>query len=161
MTTYEKNFTTAEYQRRIDKTRTAMTAQGLDTIVVCDPSNMSWLTGYDGWSFYVYQAVILTQEGEPVWWGRAMDAQGARRTVFMDDPDSIRGYDDTFVQNPQKHPMRELAKLLAELGQEAGRIGVEMDNYYYSAAAHQSLIAGLPSAQISDATGLVLSLIHI
>lgn len=155
MTTYEKNFTTAEYQRRIDKTRTAMTAQGLDTIVVCDPSNMSWLTGYDGWSFYVYQAVILTQEGEPVWWGRAMDAQGARRTVFMDDPDSIRGYDDTFVQNPQKHPMRELAKLLAELGQEAGRIGVEMDNYYYSAAAHQSLIAGLPSAQISDATGLV------
>ncbi len=155
MTTYEKNFTTQEYHRRIAKTRRAMEARGLEAIAVCDPSNMSWLTGYDGWSFYVYQAVILTQEGGPVWWGREMDAQGARRTVFMDGPDSIRGYDDTFVQNPEKHPMQELAKLLAELGLETGKIGVEMDNYYYSAAAHQSLTAALPKASFSDATGLV------
>ncbi|NND41790.1 MAG: ectoine hydrolase DoeA, partial [Silicimonas sp.] len=49
MTTYEKNFTTDEYQRRIGKTRKAMSAKGLDAIFVSDPSNMSWLTGYDGW----------------------------------------------------------------------------------------------------------------
>lgn len=149
------NFTNAEFQQRIAKTRVAMSAKGLDAIVVCDPSNMSWLTGYDGWSFYVYQGVILTQSGEPIWWGRAMDAVGAQRTVFMKDADSIRGYDDTFVQNPEKHPMSELAKLLAELGLESATIGVEMDNYYYSAAAHQSLCDGLPSATIKDATGLV------
>ena len=29
------------------------------------------------------EAVLLGMEGEPVWWGRGMDAQGARRTVFM------------------------------------------------------------------------------
>lgn len=155
MTTFEKNFTTGEYQSRIAKTRAAMTVAGLDAIVVCDPSNMSWLTGYDGWSFYVYQGVILTQEGDPVWWGRAMDAQGAVRTVFMESADCIRGYDDTFVQNPQKHPMQELAKLLAELGLETARIGVEMDNYYYSAAAHMALLKGLPKAEVQDATGLV------
>lgn len=155
MTTYEKNFTTAEYQRRIAKTRVAMSAQGLDAIVVCDPSNMSWLTGYDGWSFYVYQGVILTQEGDPVWWGRAMDALGARRTVFMDDDDNIRGYDDTFVQNTEKHPMQELAKLLAEFGLETAKIGVEMDNYYYSATAHMKLLEGLPKAKVKDCSGLV------
>lgn len=155
MTTFEKNFTTGEYQTRLAKTRAAMTAAGLDAIVVCDPSNMSWLTGYDGWSFYVYQGVILTQEGDPVWWGRAMDALGAARTVFMESSDSIRGYDDTFVQNPLKHPMQELAKLLAEMGLETARIGVEMDNYYYSAAAHMALVKGLPKADLQDATGLV------
>ena len=155
MTTFEKNFTTGEYQDRIAKTRAAMTVAGLDAIVVCDPSNMSWLTGYDGWSFYVYQGVILTQEGDPVWWGRAMDALGAARTVFMESADCIRGYDDTFVQNPLKHPMQELAKLLDELGLETARIGVEMDNYYYSAAAHMALIKGLPKADVQDATGLV------
>lgn len=155
MTTYEKNFTTAEYQRRIVKTRRAMDAAGLDAIVICDPSNMSWLTGYDGWSFYVYQGVVLTMEGEPVWWGRAMDALGARRTVFMEDDDNIRGYDDTFVQNTEKHPMEELARLLCEFGLEKAKIGVEMDNYYYSATAHLKLLEGLPDAKVTDCSGLV------
>ena len=104
MTTYEANFTNSEYQRRVDRTRKTMAARNMDAIVVSDPSNMSWLSGYDGWSFYVYQAVIVTHEGEPVWWGRGMDALGARRTVFMED-DCIRGYDDSYVQNPEKHPM--------------------------------------------------------
>lgn len=154
MTTFEANFTTDEYLRRIDKTRIRMSELGLGAIVVSDPSNMSWLSGYDGWSFYVHQGVILTQEGEPVWWGRGMDALGARRTVFMQD-DCIRGYDDTYVQNPDKHPMEDLSRLLADLGLTSGRIGVEMDNYYYSAAAHQTLQRWLPAAAFLDVTGLV------
>lgn len=149
------NFTTGEYLTRIEKTRKAMDAAGLDAIFVTDPSNMSWLSGYDGWSFYVHQGVLLTQQGEPVWWGRAMDAVGAGLTVFMEHADSICGYDDTFVQNPEKHPMQELAKLMAALGLEGARIGVELDNYYYTAAAHMSLTNALPSAKFSDATGLV------
>ena len=155
MSTFDANFTTAEYLVRIAKTRAVMAAKGLDAIFVTDPSNMSWLTGYDGWSFYVHQGVILTLEGEPIWWGRAMDALGARRTVFMAKGDSIRGYDDTFVQNPEKHPMQELCTLLAEHGLEAAQIGVEMDNYYYTAAAHHTLAAGLPGAAFHDVTGLV------
>ncbi|GIT03270.1 MAG: hypothetical protein CM1200mP28_05290 [Deltaproteobacteria bacterium] len=39
---------------------------------------MSWLTGYDGWSFYVHQCVVLTLEGDPLWYGRGMDANGKR-----------------------------------------------------------------------------------
>lgn len=155
MTTFDKNFSNDEYRRRIAKTRTAMDAAGLEATVVCDPSNMSWLTGYDGWSFYVYQGVVLTQSGDPVWWGRAMDAVGAGRTVFMDGADHIRGYDDTYVQNPDKHPMSDLAGLLNELGLSNARIGVEMDNYYYSAKAHLTLTGALPEARFADATGLV------
>jgi ectoine hydrolase len=155
MTTHEANFTTAEYLTRIAKTRIAMHTAGLDAIFFTDPSNMSWLTGYDGWSFYVHQGVILTQEGEPVWWGRAMDALGAKRTVFMQQEGSIVGYDDTFVQNPLKHPMQELGALIAAHGLEDARIGVEMDNYYYTAAAHHTLTTALPRATFRDATGLV------
>ncbi len=154
MTTYEANFTNSEYQRRVDRTRKTMAARNMDAIVVSDPSNMSWLSGYDGWSFYVYQAVILTHEGEPVWWGRGMDALGARRTVFMED-DCIRGYDDSYVQNPEKHPMEDLSALLSEMGLEQARIGVEMDNYYYSARAHDTLKTKLPKATFMDATALV------
>lgn len=154
MTTFEANFPTEEYLARIAATRREMAARGLDAVFVTDPSNMAWLTGYDGWSFYVHQGVILTQDGEPIWWGRAMDAPGARRTVFMAD-DRILGYDDGYVQNPDRHPMADLARHLGELRLGAAAIGVELDNYYYSAAAHATLVRDLPLARLVDATGLV------
>ena len=148
------HFPLSEYHRRIARTRQAMAAKGLDLIVVSDPSNMAWLTGYDGWSFYVHQAVLLGLEGEPVWWGRGMDAQGARRTAFISH-DNIVGYDDSFVQNPAKHPMDQLSEVIAARGFANARIGVEMDNYWFSAAANQSLRAHLRQAKFSDTTGLV------
>ena len=144
-------FERAEYRDRIARVRAAMDKRGIRVLVVSDPSNMAWLTGYDGWSFYVHQAVVLGREGDPVWWGRAMDANGARRTVFMGE-DDIVGYDDTYVQNPDKHPMEVLARLISE--RFTGRVGVELDNYYYSAAAHRSLSKGL-GAEPEDVTGLV------
>jgi ectoine hydrolase len=151
---HDPAFTQAEYDRRIAKTRAAMEAVGIDVLFVEDPSNMAWLTGYDGWSFYVHQGVILPQDGDPVWWGRNQDANGARRTVWMEN-DRIHGYADTFVQNPAAHPMEDLARILHDLGLGSKRIGVEMDNYYYSAKAHQTLVSQLPGAQFVDATALV------
>lgn len=148
------SFPDKEYHARIAKTRAAMDAAGLDTIIVTDPSNMAWLSGYDGWSFYVHQAVILGQEGDPVWWGRGIDQAGAMRTVFMEEGD-IHGYADIYVQNPDKHPMEDLSKLLDGYGWNAGRIGVEMDNYYFSAAAYASLLKHNPKATFQDSTGLV------
>ena len=148
------HFPLSEYHRRIARTRAAMQEKGIELMIVSDPSNMAWLTGYDGWSFYVHQAVLLGLEGEPVWWGRGMDAQGAKRTVFMSN-DNIIGYADTYVQNPEHHPMEDLARVIVARGWAGARIGVEMDNYWFSAAANTSLRSHLGSAAFSDATGLV------
>ncbi|QIE57806.1 ectoine hydrolase DoeA [Pikeienuella piscinae] len=147
-------FPTEEYLARIEKTRVAMEAHGLDLILVSDPSNMAWLTGYDGWSFYVHQCVMLGLEGEPVWFGRMQDANGAKRTVFM-SYDNIVGYPDNYVQSTERHPMDYIAAKIADRGHGAARIGVEMDNYWFSAAAYASLQKNLPNAKFSDATGLV------
>ena len=42
------DFEMSEYRRRIDKTRKAMAERGVELMIVVDPSNMAWLTGYDG-----------------------------------------------------------------------------------------------------------------
>jgi ectoine hydrolase len=154
MAHHDPAFTQTEYNRRLAKTRAAMEARGIDALFCEDPSNMAWLTGYDGWSFYVHQGVILPLEGDPIWWGRNQDANGARRTVWMAN-DRIHGYADTFVQNPDAHPMEDLARILRDYGLGRARIAVEMDNYYYSAKAHQTLVAQLPDATFLDATVLV------
>jgi len=148
------HFDRAEYDVRVAKTRKAMEEAGIDLLIATDPSNMAWLSGYDGWSFYTHQAVLVGPDGEPVWWGRAMDAAGAKRTVFMHD-DNITGYEDIYVQNPKRHPMQTLAELIKARGWESVTIGVEMDNYYFSAAAYASLTANLPQAKFKDITGLV------
>ena len=154
MTEKDIPFSPQEYARRISKTRQAMEQAGIDILFVTDPSNMAWLTAYDGWSFYVHQGVILRKDGDPIWWGRGMDGNGARRTVWMTE-DNIRPYPDHFVQSTERHAMQHLGALLAELGGETARIGVEMENYYYSAKAHMTLEATLPRATHVDATGLV------
>ena len=150
----ELNFERSEYDARIAKARAAMDARGIDLMIVTDPSNMHWLTGYDGWSFYVHQCVLLALDGEPVWYGRQMDAAGALRTAFM-QPDNITGYPDHYVQSTERHPMDHLSGVIEARGWSGGTIGVEMDNYYFSAAAYASLTANLPNARFEDATGLV------
>ena len=147
-------FPPAEYDRRLLKTRKAMAAKGLDVLIATDPSNQNWLTGYDGWSFYVHQAVILPLEGAPIWWGRNQDTNGAVRTVDTDRTEVV-GYPDHYVQSTERHPMQHLAEVLSARGLTKGRIGVEMDNYYFSAKAYTSLVSALPDAVISDATALV------
>ena len=147
-------FTREEYAARLARTRGAMEASGFDLLIVSDPSNMAWLTGYDGWSFYVHQAVIVTMEGEPLWYGRGMDAKGALRTCWM-APDSIIGYADHYVQSTERHPMQYLSECIAARGWGRARVGVEMDNYWFSAAAFASLHRHLPDARFGDATALV------
>ena len=159
-------FEKEEYDVRITKVRQSMAEKNIEVLIVTDPSNMAWLTGYDGWSFYVHQCVLLTLEGEPFWYGRGMDANGAKRTVFMQH-ENIIGYPDDYVQNPQKHPMDYLSEIFkGKVKTSAARafvgtglanktIGVEKDNYYFSASCLESLQKNLPGATLKDATGIV------
>ena len=147
-------FSPSEYARRIALVRAAMERRGIELILATDPSNQAWLTGYDGWSFYVHQGVLLALEGDPVWWGRRMDAAGARRTCWMEDA-RVLGYGDDYVQSHERHPMQDLAARIREMGLERACIGVEMENYYYSARADAVLREELPEAAFADATALV------
>ncbi|MBX3686623.1 MAG: ectoine hydrolase DoeA [Rhodocyclaceae bacterium] len=148
-------FERSEYAARLAKTRAAMAKKGVELLIVTDPANMNWLTGYDGWSFYVHQCVLVGLEGEPLWFGRGMDGNGAARTAWI-SPESIIRYPDNYVMSTERHPMDYLSsEVIAARGWQDKRIGVEMDNYYFSAAAFASLQKHLPQARFVDTNGLV------
>ena len=69
-----KPFERSEYARRLVETRHRMEQVGFDLIICQDPANMAWLTGYDGWSFYVPQAVLVHQNDQS---RRTLDAGGS------------------------------------------------------------------------------------
>lgn len=148
-------FTEEEYRRRIEKTRRRMSEAAIEVLVVSDPANMNYLTGYDGWSFYVPQCVVVTVDEEmPLWIGRGMDVAGARHTTFLDD-NNIIGYPDHYVQSLERHPLNFVGDIIRERGWGTRAVGVEMDAYYFTARSYAELQKSLDGASFINGDLLV------
>mgnify|MGYP003322742731 CR=1 FL=1 len=107
-------FSQKEFDLRIKKVKDSMSKLGIDILISTDPSNMNYLTGYDGWSFYVPQGVIVSaDENQPFWFGRKQDSKGARITTFLNH-DNIYGYPEKLIQSPPLHPYDFVVQLIKE-----------------------------------------------
>lgn len=149
------SFAISEFQDRLKNTKQRMAAAGIDVMVVTDPANMNYLTGYDGWSFYVHQLVLVfIDEEQPMWVGRKQDANGARVTTWLSN-ENIFPYPEDHVQSTVKHPMDFVCEILKQIGQANRTVGVEMDAYYFTAQCYERLKAGLPQAKFKDGTNLI------
>ncbi|MGG1674115.1 M24 family metallopeptidase [Neobacillus sp. NRS-1170] len=149
------SFSKHEYKERIHKTKERMAEKGIEVLLITDPANLNYLSGYDGWSFYVHQMLILMiDEEQPKWIGRGQDANGAKATTWISH-ENIISYPDDYVQSDIKHPMDFVADRLKEFGKARCSIGVEMENYYFTAKCYEQLKKGLPNASFQDATLLV------
>ena len=52
-------FQKQEYDFRVTRVREAMIVKGLDVLIMGDPGNINWICGFDAWSFYTPQMMIL------------------------------------------------------------------------------------------------------
>ena len=148
-------FEVQEYKDRVRKTKELMQQRGVDVLIVSHPANMNYLSGYDGWSFYVHQSVVVSlEQEEPMWLGRGMDAAGAHITTWLSE-DNIRQYADDYVQSSVKHPMNFVADVLKEKGWDKKRIGVESDTFYFTHKSYVELEKSLPNATFVDIGSLV------
>ena len=148
-------FTRAEYAKRLSDVKARMAKAGFDLIICQDPANMCWLSGFDGWSFYVPQCVLVHVEEEtPIWFGRAQDAKSAHLTTYL-PPRNIIPFSEKLIQHAVGHPYDELAELIRARGWGRARIGVEMDAHYYTARCHSHLTKGLPDARFANNGDLV------
>lgn len=144
-----------EYQDRLQKTKQSMEKEGIEVLLVTDPANINYLSGYDAWSFYVHQMlVVIIDEAQPIWIGRYMDATGARNMTWLYG-ENVIAYPDYYVHSSNHHPMEFIAKILTEIGQGKRSVGVEMDNYYFTAKAFMELQKNLPDAGFENADLLV------
>ena len=79
------NFTNKEYKLRLKKVQVSMQEKGIELLISQDPSNMNYLTGYDAWSFYYAQCVIVhVNSEEPLCFVRAQDAGGAYIKTYLE-----------------------------------------------------------------------------
>ncbi|SFG63429.1 Xaa-Pro dipeptidase [Halobacillus alkaliphilus] len=148
-------FDILEYHQRLQETKKSMEAKGIEVLLISNPANMNYLSGYDAWSFYVHQMlVIIIDEPQPLWIGRYQDANGARVTTWIYD-ENVIAYPDYYVHSEVYHPMDFISEILSQIGHGNRRVGVEMDQYYFTGMALERLKKGMPDAVFQDATLLV------
>ena len=148
-------FSNKEFISRINKVKLKMIEKGIEILLISNPANQFYLTGYDGWSFYTPQMVLIhVNDAQPYWIGRRMDAVGAKFTSFL-NKNHIVSYPDTYVASTTKHPMNFLVEFIKKKKWHKKNIGVEMDDYYYSAKWHQILKKNLSQSKFVDAFLLV------
>ncbi|MBL8270141.1 MAG: M24 family metallopeptidase [Steroidobacter sp.] len=147
-------FQQTEFDSRLAQTRAVMSSRGLDLLILTDPCNIYYLCGYDGWSFYMPQVLLVPVAGSPVWVGRRMDAHGVRLTSCLAAEDVV-GYPEHLIQNEVETPFGFIAQTIAERGWQAKRVGIEKQGYYFSVASFETLVEELPGSELIDASYLV------
>ncbi len=148
-------FGVEEYKQRIRLTQQSMDHRGIEILLITDPGQMNYLSGYDGWSFYVHQGLLLSLDDDtPHWFGREQDSNGARITSFLPQ-DHIWGYRDEYVQSRYIHTMSYVAEIIKERRWEKRTMGLDMDGYWFNARMYTQLEEELPHSRKMDATGLV------
>ena len=107
---YTKPFQKSEYERRVKEVKQRMQAAGFDLLICQDPASMGWLTGFDGWSFYTPQAVLVhLQEVSPIWFGRAQDAKSAHITTDI-PAENIIGFSEAPGASPTRASFRRVMR---------------------------------------------------
>ncbi|TDD18330.1 M24 family metallopeptidase [Kribbella turkmenica] len=143
-----------EYAGRLQRVRAAMAERNLGALIVSDPSNLFYLTGYDAWSFYTPQCLVLPAVGEAHFFARAMDAAGAAYTSNL-RAEQIHGYPEDLVHRPDVHPYDWIAAHARELVPAGADVGIEGDAHFFPVRAYLALDNGLPGHRLVDSGELV------
>ena len=144
----------AEYADRLRRVRDKMRERSLAALVVSDPANLFYLTGYDAWSFYTPQCLVIPAETEPHLFARAQDAAGATFTCNL-PAEQIHGYPEELVHRPDVHPFDWIAGAARDLVPAGELVGVEGDAHFFSPRGYFALANGLPGNRLVDSAELV------
>ena len=149
------NFPKSEYIDRLAKVKKSMQEKGIDLLISQDTANMNYLTGYDAWSFYYAQCVLVHIDlDEPLCFVRAQDAGGAYIKTYL-KKENIIVYNENYIHKWPKHPYDYLVDVIKEKKWENISIGLEMDTHYFTAFCYEKIKQGLPNAKIKDSNRLV------
>ena len=132
-----------------------MQDKGIELLISQDTNNMNYLTGYDAWSFYYTQCVIVhVSAEEPLCFVRAQDAGGAYIKTYL-KKENIIVYEEKYIHTWPMHPYDPLIELIKKNKWDKLNVGVEMDSHYFTAYCYEKLKQGLPNAKIKDSERLV------
>ena len=143
------HFTEDELATRRARAAEAITAQGLDGLLIFRQESMYYLTGYDTFGYVYFQCLYLSADGAMTLLTRAPDLRQARHTSVIED---VR----IWVDEEGATPADALRDVLESYGLRGKRLGVEWEAYGLTARSGRMLAAALDGfCSLQDASDLV------
>lgn len=147
-------FPREEFLRRLALVKSEMRRLEVETYIVRNSSDITYLTGYTAKSGYVPQAIVIfLDEEEPSFFLRRQDAPAAVHQTFM-DRDRIIGYPEALVGNPDMDGFDAIIDFLCAHG-DAARRGVGLELGHISIYSVEKFRSRMPNARIVDSTDTV------
>ncbi|RYE43103.1 MAG: aminopeptidase P family protein [Hyphomicrobiales bacterium] len=137
-------FAQSEFEHRQAAARRRMADAGIDVMVVTGPENIFYLCGQQTPGYYTFQALILPQEGEPVFVVRELEYANLLANTHLQD--AVR-YSDG------ESPVDKIVAIFIQHGWSGLRVGVEKGGWFLTVSLYERLSATLSS--VHDATGIV------
>ncbi len=143
------HFTRDEFTDRMEQLKLRMAQRNLDAMLLFAQESMFWLTGYDTFGFCFFQSLVVKSNGEMALLTRSADLRQARQTSIIEQ---INVWQDDGAADP----VSDLRHMLADLGLEGSRLGVEYNTHGLTAYYGRALDAGLANfASLEDASDLI------
>ncbi len=144
--THHEPFPAQELESRLAAVRRLMAERRLDGLIVAAPENIYYLTGLDHWGFFACHILILPLDGEPLIAARAMEGPTVANQVR----------NARFAGHAETEDAGDFfAALLHREGLGGARLGIEKRSLFLTAHIAERLVELTPSADWSDASGLV------
>lgn len=142
-----------EYLRRLATVKSEMARRDIEALIVKNPSNIAYLTGYTAKSGYVPEGLVVSvSDEEPTFLLRLQDAPAAIHQTFM-ERDKVIGYSETLVGNDKMDGYDAVIDFVHERGLANGGVGIEFDDM--SAESGRKFRDRLPNASIVDCSKAV------
>ncbi len=147
----ELPFPRAEFEARVARLQSEMDARGLDALLICDPGNMFYVSGYYTFETSLHACVLLPLEGEPVIQVASLEVGVAVLKTWIDE---ILSYDRSQAAGVSD----QMVDWLREHGLAKGRIGIDARLPALRVSLARELEAALPEAEFPDASDAVFGL---
>ncbi|WP_339071701.1 Xaa-Pro peptidase family protein [Pseudomonas idahonensis] len=122
--------------------------QALEALVINNPSNINYLTGFDSLGFLCYQALIISPKlADPIFIARTSEESCTWELSCIKHA--------IFYDISKEEPLRIVAEMLAQAGLSHARIGLEMSTSTFSPLQFQTLCGYLSEAHFEDASLVV------
>ena len=142
----ELPFSTPEYQRRIRLVRDGMEKDGIELLLVFDPPNVFYLSGFQSFAMYNNECIILPLEGDP--------------HLIVDPPEIGGALMHSWFVNVYGYPPTEeresfLSKLIIDQNGASSNIAVETNSRALPVRFYEAFRNHLPKANFVDGSDFV------
>lgn len=140
-------FPVEEYQRRLDELRSRMYDRNLDVVIITEPENITYLTGYQTTGYSYFQAIIVPMSKDAYMITRLLEESNVYARAWVQ---ITRPYTDT------GDSIQTLLSSLQEFDLvENTNIGYEMDCYFFPHAKQERLRYMYQGENLYNCTGIV------